>query len=100
MVETVRIRINPSIGVDGILVTMYDSRLKLHNDVFTKLGEFFPQQRLQTVVRNNIALAEATSFGKSIFEYAPKSHGAEDYHNLGKEIIQRGTNNDVKKKNR
>ena len=47
----------------------------------------------RTVIRRNVALAEATSFGQSIFEYAPASHGAEDYRALCEEILRRGQNN-------
>jgi chromosome partitioning protein len=97
MVETVKKRINPVIEVSGILVTMFDNRLKLHNDVFEKLGEYFPDKRLSTVIRKNIALAEAASFGKSIFDYAPKSHGAEDYWKISEEIEQRGDTDGAKK---
>ncbi len=100
LVDTVNCRINPSVSVTGILVTMFDNRLKLHNDVFERLREYFPDKRLKTAIRKNVALAEATSFGKSIFEYAPKSHGAEDYRNASNEIICRGEIDGAKKKNK
>lgn len=86
MVEKVQMRINPSIYISGIFTTMYDSRLKLHNEVYDKIGMFFPNERLNTIIRKNVSLAEAASFGKSIFEYAPGSHGAEDYQAICAEI--------------
>ena len=90
MIEKVKQRVNPELEIAGIIATQYDQRLKLHQEVFESLREHFGDQLFQTFIRRNVALAEASSFGKSIFEYAPRSNGAEDYLNLCHEILTRG----------
>lgn len=90
MIEKVQSRINPALEITGIITTLYDQRLKLHREVFENLGEFFGDKLFKTYIRRNVALAEASSFGKSIYEYAPSSNGAKDYRALCKEILKRG----------
>ena len=93
MVERVKQRVNPELEISGILVTQIDQRLKLHQEVLENLRKPFGNKLFQTVIRRNVALAEATSFGQSIFEYAPTSRGAEDYRALCEEILGRGQTN-------
>ena len=93
MVEKVRQRVNPNLEISGILLTLFDQRLRLHQEVLENLRGPFGDKLFQTVIRRNIALAEATSFGQPIFKYAPASHGAEDYRALCKEILGRGQSN-------
>jgi len=88
MVEKVKQRVNPKLEITGIIATIYDQRLRLHNEVFENLRQHFGGKLFKTFIRRNVALAEAASFGQSIFEYAPQSHGAEDYAALCQEIIQ------------
>lgn len=88
MVEKVKQRVNPKLEITGIIATIYDQRLRLHNEVFENLRQHFGDKLFKTFIRRNVALAEAASFGQSIFEYAPQSHGAEDYSALCQEIIQ------------
>ncbi len=88
MVEKVKQRVNPKLEITGIIATIYDQRLRLHNEVFENLRQNFGDKLFKTFIRRNVALAEAASFGQSIFEYAPQSHGAEDYSALCQEIIQ------------
>ncbi len=90
MVETVKQRVNTELEVTGLIATLYDQRLKLHNEVFENLRSHFGELLFDTYIRRNVSVAEATSYGQTIFEYAPRSHGAEDYRNLCKEIIARG----------
>jgi len=90
MVEKVKQRVNPALEITGIIATIYDQRLRLHNEVFENLRQHFEKQLFKTFIRRNVALAEAASFGQSIFEYAPQSHGAEDYLALCQEIIHMG----------
>lgn len=71
-----------------IVATRFDSRKRLNNAIMDKVRERFGHQVFETVIRENIAVAEAPSFGQSIFEYAPKSHGAEDYLKLCEEILK------------
>jgi chromosome partitioning protein len=80
--------LNPKIRISGLIVTQFDRRLKLHNEVIIKLRSYFGERMFKTVIRRNISLAEATSFGQSIFAYAPESYGAMDYINLCREILK------------
>jgi chromosome partitioning protein len=88
-VEMVRERLNPVLKIGGILATRYDPRRRLNREVVEKIRAHFGQIVFQTLIRENIALAEAPSFGKSIFSYRPGSHGAEDYLRLCEEILER-----------
>lgn len=94
MVEKVRQRVNPALEVSGLIATLYDRRLRLHNEVFENLKQHFGDKLFRTFIRRNVALAEATSFGQPIFEYAPKSFGAADYLALCREIVGRGRKKD------
>lgn len=72
-----------------IIPTRYDARKRLNNAIMDKVRERFGDRVFKAVIRENIAVAEAPSFGLSIFEYAPKSHGAEDYFALCREILRK-----------
>ncbi len=72
-----------------VIPTRYDSRKRLNNAIMDKVRERFGEKVFRSVIRENIAVAEAPSFGQSIFEYAPKSHGAEDYLALCREIVRK-----------
>jgi len=88
MVEKIKKRVNPSIRITGIIPTQYDSRLKLHNEIMVNLKAHFSHKVFNTPIRRNVALAEATSFGQPIFDYAPRSFGAQDYMALCREVMQ------------
>lgn len=70
-----------------LVMTRFYPRRRLSRSVVTKLLEYFPGKVLATPIREAAALAEAPSFGKSIFEYAPKSYGSDDYNALAKDLI-------------
>ena len=89
-IETVRKRLNPSLTISGIIATRFDQRKVLNREVLGKIQEHFGAKVFKTAIRENISLAEAPSFGKTIFEYKPGSHGAEDYESLCREILKRG----------
>lgn len=72
-----------------MIPTRYDGRKRLNNAIMDKVRERFGERVFNSVIRENIAVAEAPSFGQSIFEYAPRSHGAEDYLDLCREIIRK-----------
>lgn len=93
MVDKVKQRINPDLEISGILLTLFDQRLRLHQEVLETLRKDFGDKIFQSVIRRNVSLSEATSYGQSIFEYAPSSYGAEDYRALCKEILRRGQSN-------
>ncbi|TET44824.1 ParA family protein [candidate division TA06 bacterium] len=89
-IETVRKRLNPDLVISGIIATRFDGRKVLNREVLAKIQEHFGAKVFKTAIRENISLAEAPSFGKTIFEYRPGSHGAEDYESLCREILRRG----------
>lgn len=93
MVDKVTSRVNPELKVSGIIATLYDQRLRLHNEVFENLKDHFGELLFKTFVRRNVALAEASSFGQTIYQYAPRSYGAADYRALCQEIIKLETKN-------
>lgn len=88
-VELVKKRLNKGLEVGGVIITMYDSRRSLDKEIIEAVKKKFPNQTFKTVVKNNSKLAEAPTFGKDIFEYEPKSSGAEAYRSIAKEIIER-----------
>lgn len=88
-VERLRSSFQPSLRIEGILLTMYDDRTNLTRQVASDLKEFFESQVFQTVIPRSVRLAEAPSFGKPIISYDPRSRGAESYIKLAKEIISR-----------
>lgn len=90
IVELVRKRLNPGLRLTGIIATKYDNRLTLNREVLETLKEHFGDLLFKTVIRTGVKLAEAPSYGQDIFAYAPKSHGAEDYLALCREILKRG----------
>lgn len=91
-VNLVRERLNPTLDIEGVVFTMYDSRTNLSMQVVENVKNNLTQHVFQTVIPRNIRLAEAPSYGKPITVYDPKSAGAEAYCNLAEEIIQRKDN--------
>jgi len=89
-VELVKKGLNPSIKIEGVLLTMYDSRTSLCQQVSQEIKTFFQQRVYNTVIPRNVRLSEAPSHGKPIIFYDIKSSGAQSYLNLAKEVIQRG----------
>jgi len=79
IVQLLRKRLNPELVITGILPCLYDSRLKLAREVLGEIRRYFPGQVMPNPIRANVKLAEAPSYGKTIFEYAPDSTGADDY---------------------
>ena len=87
-INLVRQNLKPDLEILGALLTMYDKRTRLSKDVVLEMRTQFPYKVFETVIPRNIRLAEAPSFGKSIFEYNSWSEGARAYRNLAKEIIK------------
>jgi chromosome partitioning protein len=82
-----RRRLNPQLETCGILACLYDSRLKLAREVLAEIRRYFPGQVFARAIAKNIKLAEAPSYGQTIFEYAPASPGASDYAEVAGEIL-------------
>jgi len=83
----IRRTLNPTLEIEGILLTMYDERTTLSRQVATDLRSFFGTQIFQSVIPRNVRLAEAPSFGKPIIFYDIHSKGAEGYTQLAQEVI-------------
>jgi chromosome partitioning protein len=83
----IRRSLNPSLGIEGILLTMYDERTTLSRQVAADLRSFFGAQVFTSVIPRNVRLAEAPSHGKPIMFYDISSRGAESYMQLAKEVV-------------
>jgi chromosome partitioning protein len=89
-IQIVKKRLNKNLFVSGIICTRYDKRKRLNKEVVENIKAHFGDKVFHTMIRDNVALAEAPIKGKTIFDYSPKSYGAEDYMNLCKEIVKGG----------
>ena len=83
---------NPELEIEGLLLTMYDSRLRLSNQVVAEVKKHFHNMVFKTIIQRNIRLGEAPSFGESIISYDATSRGAVNYINLAHEIIKNNRN--------
>lgn len=88
VIEKIKKRLNKELEIGGVVITQYDHRKILNRDVAGTIQEHFGDRVFKTVIRENVALAEAPSSGKDIFHYNPNSHGAKDYLALCKEIVE------------
>lgn len=80
---------NPNLEIEGVLLTMFDDRTNLAQQVSQNLRDFFKDKLLRTTIPRNVRLAEAPSYGKPVLLYDPKSRGAESYRDLALELLQR-----------
>lgn len=99
-VKIVQNRLNPSLKIEGILMTMYDGRLRLCNQVVNEVRKHFEEMVFETVIHRNTRLSEAPSFGKPVIMYDSDSKGAINYLNLAKEILQRNDMTRIKKEDK
>ncbi|MBX3417820.1 MAG: ParA family protein [Pirellulaceae bacterium] len=101
-IEVVAKRLNPVLALTGVIFCMYEGSTRLAQEVIGDIEGFFENERakdgtwsevvnFETRIRRNVRLAEAPSYGKSIFQYAPNSHGAEDYRALAIEVLEQST---------
>ncbi len=88
-VERVRAAWNPTLAIEGVVLTLYDERLTLAQQVVAEVRRFFGEAVFATVVPRNVRLAEAPSFGKTIFEHDLRSRGAQAYLALAEELVER-----------
>jgi chromosome partitioning protein len=87
VVEMVRERVNPGLTIAGIVITQYNKRKTLNRIVAELLREQYGDKVFKTVIRDNVALAEAPTHGQNILEYSPRSNGAQDYLALAEEVL-------------
>lgn len=88
-INLVQRRLNPSLAIHGVLLTMYDGRLNLSRQVAEEARKFFSEKVFETVISRNVRLSEAPSFGKPILLYDILCTGAANYMNLAKEVLSR-----------
>jgi chromosome partitioning protein len=88
-IKIVQTRLNPSLDIEGILLTMYDSRLRLSNQVVEEVKTHFQQMVFDTIIQRNTKLGEAPSFGQTIIMHDASSRGSTNYLNLAREILQK-----------
>ncbi len=88
-INLVKRHLNPSIGIFGVVLTMYDHRTQLTRQVTEEVHRYFGEKVFNTVIPRNVRLAEAPSHGKTIAEYDPKSKGGKAYADLALEVIKR-----------
>ncbi|MBQ2775970.1 MAG: ParA family protein [Peptococcaceae bacterium] len=89
-IKIVQKNLNPKLEMEGILMTMFDNRTNLANQVVADVKENFKDKVFKTIIPRNVRLSEAPSFGMSIIDYDIKSKGAETYLALAKEVIKHG----------
>ena len=92
-VELVRKYYNRNLTIEGAVLTMYDARTKLSNQVVKEVNKYFENRVFETVIPRNVRLSEAPSYGLPIVIYDPMSKGARSYEKLAKEIIKKNSGN-------
>lgn len=88
---------NGNLDIEGLLLTMYDSRLRLSNQVVEEVNMHFPDMVFETIINRNVRLSEAPSFGESILNYDAESKGAQQYLKLAEEVLLKNATTSEKK---
>jgi chromosome partitioning protein len=88
-IKIIQLNLNPDLEIEGFLLTMYDSRLRLSNQVADEVNKHFQQMVFSTIIQRNIKLSEAPSFGQPAILYDADSRGTVNYLSLGKELIEK-----------
>ena len=83
---------NAELDIEGLLLTMYDQRLRLSNQVVEEVRKHFDQMVFETIIQRNVRLSEAPSYGESIISYDAGSKGANNYLSLAQELIEKNSN--------
>lgn len=90
VIHLVQNSLNPELNLDGVVLTMYDQRTSLANQVVEDVRNHFGEKVYGSIIPRNVRLSEAPSYGKFIGDYAPDSNGAKAYEELSREVIARG----------
>jgi chromosome partitioning protein len=91
-IKIIQSRLNPDLEIEGFVLTMYDSRLRLSNQVVEEVRRHFQQMVFDTIIQRNVKISEAPSFGKPVIMYDAESKGSLNYLNLGREMLQKHGN--------
>jgi chromosome partitioning protein len=89
-INIVKSKLNPSLSIAGVVLTMFDPRTRLAGDIVREVRGHFPEEAFQTIISRNVRLSEAPSFGQAILDYDPTSPGALAYRALAEEVMARG----------
>jgi chromosome partitioning protein len=89
-VSLVQKSLNPTLSLEGIVITMFDSRNRISHQVVEEIRTHFPEKLFRTIIRRNVRLSESPSYGKPVCLYDPTSTGAQDYQELARELITHG----------
>jgi chromosome partitioning protein len=90
-ISMVKKNLNPPLDIEGVLMTMYDSRLRLSNQIVEEVRKYFGERVFKTIVSRNVRLSEAPSFGKPILLYDALSSGTKNYMELAQEVLARAS---------
>jgi chromosome partitioning protein len=99
-IKIVQNRLNTELQIEGILMTMYDGRLRLCNQVVAEVRRHFDEMVFNSIIHRNTRLSEAPSFGKPVILYDADSKGAVNYLNLAKEVLQKNNLTKIKKEDK
>lgn len=90
-IKIIQTRLNPALQIEGFLLTMYDARLRLSNQVVEEVRKHFQQMVFETIIQRNIKLSEAPSYGKPVILYDANSTGSTNYLNLAREVVAKNS---------
>ena len=88
-IKIIKSKLNPGLEIEGFLLTMYDSRLRLANQIYEEVKRPFRDLVFTTVIQRNVKLSEASSYGKPVLLYEPESKGSLNYMQLAQEVIDK-----------
>ncbi|MBQ8099966.1 MAG: ParA family protein [Paludibacteraceae bacterium] len=88
-IKIIKSKLNPQLQIEGFLLTMYDNRLRLANQVHEEVRRHFGELVFKTSIARNVRLSEAPSYGMPVLTYDPQSKGAHNYRDLAKELLKR-----------
>lgn len=88
-IKIIQQRLNPAMQIEGMLLTMYDSRIRLANQVVEEVQQHFPQMVFETIIPRNVKLSESPSFGLPVIMHDAESKGSIAYMNLAKEVVEK-----------
>ena len=87
-IQLVQRNLNPALKLEGVLMTMYDSRTNLSQEVVEEVQKYFKAKMYQTIIPRNVRLSEAPSHGQPVIDYDAKSKGAQVYMELANEVLE------------
>ncbi len=87
-IQLVQRNLNPALKLEGVLMTMYDSRTNLSQEVVEEVQKYFKAKTYQTIIPRNVRLSEAPSHGQPVIDYDAKSKGAQVYMELANEVLE------------